>query len=69
MTNDEISTELLRNTTLLKYDNSKCLVTHVHGSCTGLAELKEGDYMTNEQTIIRNRELERQVLREATKFK
>ena len=60
MINSEISTELLRNTTLLKYDNTKWLVTHVHGSVPDY-RLKEGDYMTNEQTIIRNRELERQV--------
>ncbi|MBK7631158.1 MAG: SpoIIE family protein phosphatase [Ignavibacteriales bacterium] len=60
MINNEISTELLRNTTLLKYDNSKWLVTHVHGSVPDY-RLKEGDYMTNEQTIIRNKELERQV--------
>jgi hypothetical protein len=58
--NNEISTELLRNTTLLKYVNSKWLVTHVHGSVPDY-RLKEGDYMTNEQTIIRNKELERQV--------
>ncbi len=58
--NNELSKELLRNTTLLKYDNSKWLVTHVHGSVPDY-RLKEGDYMTNEHTIIRNRELERQV--------
>ena len=58
--NNELSKELLRNTTLLKYDNSKWLVTHVHGSVPDY-RLKDGDYMTNEQTIIRNRELERQV--------
>jgi hypothetical protein len=60
MINNDISTELLRNTTLLKYDNSKWLVTHVHGSVPDY-RLKDGDYMTNEQTIIRNKELERQV--------
>jgi len=60
MINNEISTELLRNTTLLKYDNNKWLVTHVHGSVPDY-RMKEGDYMTNEQTIIRNIELERQV--------
>ncbi|HSW54123.1 MAG TPA: SpoIIE family protein phosphatase [Ignavibacteriaceae bacterium] len=58
--NDEMFKELLRNTTLLKRDNSKWLVTHVHGSVPDY-RLKDGDYMTNEQTIIRNRELERQV--------
>jgi hypothetical protein len=58
--NDEMTKELLRNTTLLKRDNEKWLVTHVHGSVPDY-RLKDGDYMTNEQTIIRNRELERQV--------
>jgi hypothetical protein len=58
--NDEVFKELLRNTTLLKRDNGKWLVTHVHGSVPDY-RLKDGDYMTNEQTIIRNRELERQV--------
>ena len=58
--NNEMFKELLRNTTLLKRDNSKWLVTHVHGSVPDY-RLKKGDYMTNEQTIIRNRELERQV--------
>jgi hypothetical protein len=58
--NDEMTKELLRNTTLLKRNNSKWLVTHVHGSVPDY-RLKDGDYMTNEQTIIRNKELERQV--------
>ncbi len=58
--NDEMSKELLRNTTLLKRDDNKWLVTHVHGSVPDY-RLKHGDYMTNERTIIRNRELERQV--------
>lgn len=58
--NDEIFKELLRNTTLLKRENNKWLITHVHGSVPDY-RLKDGDYMTNEQTIIRNRELERQV--------
>ena len=58
--NNEMFKELLRNTTLLKRENNKWLVTHVHGSVPDY-RLKDGDYMTNEQTIIRNRELERQV--------
>ena len=58
--NNEMTKELLRNTTLLKRENNKWLVTHVHGSVPDY-RLKDGDYMTNEQTIIRNRELERQV--------
>ena len=58
--NNELSKELLRNTTLLKYENNRWLITHVHGSVPDY-RLKVGDYMTNEQTIIRNRELERQV--------
>ncbi|MCU0414896.1 MAG: nuclear transport factor 2 family protein, partial [Ignavibacteriaceae bacterium] len=58
--NDEMTKELLRNTTLLKRENNKWLVTHVHGSVPDY-RLKDGDYMTNEQTIVRNRELEQQV--------
>ncbi len=58
--NKKESKELLRNTTLLKCEKNIWLVTHVHGSVPDY-RLKDGDYMTNEQTIIRNQELERQV--------
>jgi len=52
--------ELVRNTTILKYDSNQWWIVHVHGS-TPDYRLKEGDYMTNASTIIRNSELERQV--------
>ncbi|MEO8771956.1 MAG: nuclear transport factor 2 family protein [Ferruginibacter sp.] len=52
--------ERLRNTTILKYENNKWLIVHVHGSAPDY-RLQGGDYMTNADTIIRNNELERQV--------
>jgi len=58
--NNEISKDLLRNTTLIKFEMNKWRVVHVHGSVPDY-RLKDGDYMTNDQTIIRNKELERQV--------
>ncbi|MEO6670498.1 MAG: ATP-binding protein [Ferruginibacter sp.] len=58
--NKHISKERLRNTTILKYENSKWLIAHVHGSAPDY-RLQGGDFMTNSDTIIRNNELERQV--------
>ena len=58
--NNEILKERVRNTTILKHENNKWWVVHVHGSSPDY-RLQDGDYMTNAKTIIRNNELERQV--------
>ena len=57
---NEILKERVRNTTILKHENNKWWVVHVHGSSPDY-RLQDGDYMTNAKTIIRNNELERQV--------
>ena len=66
--NKKVYKELIRTTTLLKCEKNKWLVTHVHGSVPDY-RLKEGDYMTNEQTIIRNKELEQQVYERTQELK
>ena len=58
--NEHMIKERLRNTTILKYENNKWLIAHVHGSAPDY-RLQGGEYMTNSDTIIRNNELERQV--------
>ncbi len=58
--NNEILKERVRNTTILKHENNRWWVVHVHGSSPDY-RLQDGDYMTNAKTIIRNNELERQV--------
>lgn len=58
--NDKISNELVRNTTLLKFEADKWLIVHVHGSVPDY-RLTKGEFMTNEKTVIRNRELEQLV--------
>ncbi len=55
-----VAKDLLRTTTILKYENKKWWIVHVHGS-TPDYRFQEGDYMTNATTIKRNSELERQV--------
>lgn len=52
--------ELIRNTVILRFVNDQWLIAHVHGSVPDY-RLKDGDYMTSETTIIRNKELEQQV--------
>jgi len=58
--NDKISNELVRNTTLLRFEAKKWWIVHVHGSVPDY-RLTKGDFMTNEKTVIRNKELEQQV--------
>jgi len=52
--------ELVRNTTILKKENKKWWIIHVHGSAPDF-RLQGENYMTNEKTLARNKELERQV--------
>jgi len=65
--NNKPFTERIRNTIILKYENEKWRIVHVHGS-TPDYRLKDGDYMTNAETIIRNSELERQVYERTTEL-
>ena len=58
--NEKTANELVRNTVLLKYESNKWWIVHVHGSVPDY-RLADGEYMTNEKTILRNRELEQQV--------
>ena len=59
--------ELVRNTIIMKYENQKWWIVHVHGSSPDY-RLKEGDYMTNATTLKRNNELERQVYQRTTEL-
>ena len=52
--------ELVRTTTILKFENNQWKVIHVHGSSPDYRFLN-GDYMSSESTISKNKELERQV--------
>jgi signal transduction histidine kinase len=52
--------ELVRNTTILKNENNKWWIVHVHGSAPDF-RLQGENYMTNEKTLARNHELEKQV--------
>jgi signal transduction histidine kinase len=52
--------ELVRTTTILKFVNNEWKVIHVHGSAPDYRFLN-GDYMSNESTVSKNKELERQV--------
>lgn len=54
------SKELLRNTTIFKNEMNKWKIVHVHGSVPDY-RLNTGEFMTNEVTIKRNKELEKQV--------
>ncbi|MEP6795639.1 MAG: nuclear transport factor 2 family protein, partial [Saprospiraceae bacterium] len=58
--NDQVTKELLRNTTILRFENGRWWIAHVHGSNPDY-RLKDGEYMTNEVTIIKNKELEQEV--------
>jgi signal transduction histidine kinase len=52
--------ELVRTTTILKFEKDQWKVIHVHGSSPDYRFLN-GDYMSSESTISKNKELERQV--------
>ncbi len=58
--NGKLFKDRIRNTTILKYENTKWLIVHVHGSVPDY-RLQNGEYITNAETINRNNELERQV--------
>jgi len=66
--NNDISKTLIRNTTLLEKEKNKWMVVHVHGSIPDY-RLSEGSFMTNEETIIRNKELEQQVFERTESLK
>ncbi|MEO7211114.1 MAG: ATP-binding protein [Chitinophagaceae bacterium] len=57
---ENIIRDRIRSTTILKYENNKWLIVHVHGSSPDY-RFQGGNYMTNVDTLIRNNELERQV--------
>jgi signal transduction histidine kinase len=52
--------ELVRTTTILKFEHNQWKIIHVHGSSPDYRFL-DGDYMSNESTVSKNKELERQV--------
>ena len=52
--------ELVRTTTILKFEHNQWNIIHVHGSSPDYRFL-DGDYMSNESTVSKNKELERQV--------
>jgi len=58
--NGKVSAELVRSTTLLNYEADSWKIVHVHGSVPDY-RLAEGEYMTTEKIMLRNRELEQQV--------
>ena len=57
---ENIIRDRIRSTTILKLENNKWLIVHVHGSSPDY-RFQGGNYMTNVDTLIRNNELERQV--------
>jgi len=58
--NGKVSSELVRSTTLLNYEEDAWKIVHVHGSVPDY-RLAEGEYMTTEKILLRNRELEQKV--------
>ena len=58
---DATTRDIVRQTTILKFDNDRWLVAHVHGSDPDY-RLREGEYMTHGNIHARNRELEREVI-------
>jgi signal transduction histidine kinase len=58
--NEVLHKELIRTTTILKLEYNQWKVIHVHGSSPDYRFLN-GDYMSRESTISKNKELERQV--------
>ena len=53
--------DLVRQTTILKFENGAWWVVHVHGSDPDY-RLREGEYMTHGNVHARNKELEREVV-------
>jgi signal transduction histidine kinase len=60
--NETLHKELVRTTTILKFDQNQWKIVHVHGSSPDNRFL-DGDYMSNESTVSKNKELERQVFK------
>jgi len=58
--NEVLHKELVRTTTIMKLESNQWKVIHVHGSSPDYRFLN-GDYMSSESTISKNKELERQV--------
>ncbi len=58
--NEILHKELVRTTTILKFEYNQWKIIHVHGSSPYYRFL-DGDYMSNESTVSKNKELERQV--------
>jgi len=58
--NETLHKELVRTTTILKFEHNQWKIIHVHGSSPDYRFL-DGDYMSNESTVSKNKELERQV--------
>jgi signal transduction histidine kinase len=58
--NSVLIKDLLRQTTILTCDQSKWLVVHVHGSSPDYRFI-EGQFMSTEKTVQRNKELEHEV--------
>ena len=58
--NNAESKELIRNTVVLKKINGRWLIVHVHGSIPDYS-LSGSNYMTNEESVKKNRALEAQV--------
>ena len=58
--NNAESKELIRNSVILKKINDRWLIVHVHGSIPDYS-LSGSNYMTNEESVKKNRALEAQV--------
>ena len=58
--NNAETKELVRNTVILKKINGRWLIVHVHGSIPDYS-LSGSNYMTNEESVKKNRALEAQV--------
>lgn len=58
---DASTRDLVRQTTILKYESDTWWVVHVHGSDPDY-RLREGEYMTHGNIHARNKELEREVV-------
>jgi signal transduction histidine kinase len=58
--NKTLHKELVRTTTILKFEHDQWKIIHVHGSSPDYRFI-DGDYMSNESTVSKNKELERQV--------
>ena len=58
--NEILHKELVRTTTILKFEHNQWKIIHVHGSSPDYRFI-DGDYMSNQSTVSKNKELERQV--------